>query len=138
MISVLLISHGNMAEAMVDSAKMVMGKQPQLEGLALLPEDSAERFREKLKNKVEEIDTGDGLIILSDFPLGTPFNTAVQAQAGYQHLTGMSMPMLLRILRDRSDPTVSAEVLCERALASARQDGIFVNQFVKELRDRKQ
>lgn len=78
MISVLLISHGNMAEAMIDSAQMVMGKQLQLDKLALLPEDSTETFQEKLNRKIEEMPQGDGLIILSDFPLGTPFNTVPQ------------------------------------------------------------
>ena len=108
MVSVLLISHGDMAAAMVRSAAMLLGRQPRLKGLSLLP---------------------------SDFPLGTPFNTALRLQSGaaVQHLTGMSMPMLLAILRDRADPSLTAEKLSERALAAAAKESFSVNQFIKAL-----
>ncbi|WP_295716959.1 PTS sugar transporter subunit IIA [uncultured Oscillibacter sp.] len=137
MISVLLISHGNMAEAMIDSAQMVMGKQLQLDKLALLPEDSTETFQEKLNRKIEEMPQGDGLIILSDFPLGTPFNTVVQMgrHRAFQHLTGMSMPMLLCILKGRAESAATAESLCEQAMCSVRQDCFYVNQFIRKLKD---
>ena len=78
MVSVLLISHGDMADAMVRSAEMIVGHQAQVEGLSLLPTDSAEEFRKKVKDKIAELRSEDGLIILSDFPLGTPFNTPFQ------------------------------------------------------------
>lgn len=134
MISVLLISHGAVAEAMIHSAEMIMGKQPQLAGLALFSEDSVESFQKKLTDKLAEFHFEDGGIVLSDFPLGTPFNTVIQMAVQLPHLTGMNMPMLLRILRDRTDPAASAEILCERAMASAQQDTFFVNRFIRELR----
>ena len=90
MVSVLLISHGDMAAAMVRSAAMLLGRQPRLKGLSLLPSDSAEGFWGKLERAAAKLDCGEGLVILSDFPLGTPFNTALRLQSGaaVQHLTG--------------------------------------------------
>lgn len=135
MVSVLLISHGDMAAAMVRSAAMLLGRQPRLKGLSLLPSDSAEGFWGKLERAAAKLDCGEGLVILSDFPLGTPFNTALRLQSGaaVQHLTGMSMPMLLAILRDRADPSLTAEKLSERALAAAAKESFSVNQFIKAL-----
>ena len=89
----------------------------------------------KLERAAAKLDCGEGLVILSDFPLGTPFNTALRLQSGaaVQHLTGMSMPMLLAILRDRADPSLTAEKLSERALAAAAKESFSVNQFIKAL-----
>ena len=136
MISVLLISHGMVADAMVHSAEMIIGKQLRLDALTLVPEDSVETFQRKLMDTLAGIHPEHGLIVLSDFPLGTPFNTVIQRMAEFPHLTGMNMPMLLRVLRDRTDPDVNAETLCERGMASAHQESFYVNRFVRELRER--
>ena len=140
MVSVLLISHGDMADAMVRSAEMIVGHQAQVEGLSLLPTDSAEEFRKKVKDKIAELRSEDGLIILSDFPLGTPFYTVVQVNKDFchQHLTGMNMPMLLSILRNRMDPAVTAVELGERALHAVERESFSVNQFVKALNNRQE
>lgn len=140
MVSVLLISHGDMADAMVRSAEMIVGHQAQVEGLSLLPTDSAEEFRRKVKDKIAELRSEDGLIILSDFPLGTPFNAVVQVNKDFchQHLTGMNMPMLLSILRNRMDPAVTAVELGERALHAVERESFSVNQFVKALNNRQE
>ena len=65
--SVLLISHGPLAEGMIKTLEMFFGNDiPQLDSLTLKKDDTAEDFRERLLNKVKDLNSGDGIIVFAD------------------------------------------------------------------------
>ncbi|MBR0385732.1 MAG: PTS sugar transporter subunit IIA [Erysipelotrichaceae bacterium] len=101
--SILLISHGGMAEGVRDSLTMFFGKQlKQLDTLSLTSEMGADQFGELLKNKVDELMCDDGVIIFADLLGGTPFNqAALLVSEKVDLVTGMNLPMIMELLATR-------------------------------------
>ncbi len=103
MIGVLAISHGKMAEGMIDAAHMFFGEDlPQVEALCFMSSDNPEDFDEKLKGAIEKVNTGDGVIVFADLMGGTPANrSAYLLQDDVQVITGANMTMMLELLGTR-------------------------------------
>ena len=73
--SVLIISHGTLAEGMFNTLKIFFGSDiPQCDYLVLSLDETAEDFRSKLADKIDELDQGDGVVIFADLFGGTPCN----------------------------------------------------------------
>lgn len=67
MIGIVLISHGKMADGMLDSCKLFFGEEiPQILSVCLLPENSPEDFDKKIELAISKVDSGDGVLILCD------------------------------------------------------------------------
>lgn len=103
MIGVLTISHGKMAEGMVDAAHMFFGDDlPGVEALCFMAEDNPDDFDVKLKEAIDRVNDGDGVIIFADLMGGTPANrSAYILKDDVQVITGGNMTMLLELLGTR-------------------------------------
>lgn len=117
MLGVLLISHGNMAEGMVDSLSMFFGKDiKQLDFLSLKPEMGADEFGEKLREKVNDLNDGDGVLIMADMLGGTPCNRALQViNENVDLIVGMNLPTAMELLAAREAGKVDVANLVESA-----------------------
>ena len=114
MVSVLLISHGVLADGMKETAKVFFGPEiPGFDSLCLETTETAESYREKLIAKVDELDEGEGVIIVCDLLGGTPCNQCVFLdQTKVKIITGMSLPMVMELLAMRS-PDFDLELFTE-------------------------
>ena len=103
MINVLLMSHGKMAEGMLDSAKLFFGDElEKVTALCLEAGDDPEDFDLKIKEAVEKNDDGSGTIAMCDLMGGTPSNRSVYCLSDrLQVITGMNFTMLLELLGKR-------------------------------------
>lgn len=133
MISFVVVSHGPLARALIRSVEMVIGRHPELYAIEIMPEDSADEYRKKLETLLKSLLMEGEVIILSDFPLGTPFNTAIplMQQYGLRHLTGVNIPMLFALL-DPTNQKLSLDELCRTAVCRAEEELFFVNKKIKE------
>lgn len=98
MVKIVLSSHGPMAEAMVESSKMLYGEVDNVSSVCLYPEDSVVDFSEKLN---KEIEGNDEVLLLVDIPGGTPSNQGMFLLERYPNLrviSGMNMMMFLETL----------------------------------------
>lgn len=103
MIGVLLVTHGNFCESIKESTEMVLGSQENFSSLPLEPGDDIENLQSRVLNKVQEMDQGEGVIVLVDLFGGSPYN-AVASCLKCTHIeciAGMNFPMLLGILESR-------------------------------------
>ena len=122
MVGIVLISHGEMANGMLNSAGMFFGETElqQVATVSLLPADSPEDFDVKLTDAIASVDTGDGVVILCDLLGGTPCNRAAyKASEKVQVITGMNLSMFMELLGSRSFMDPDADTLVQTA-----QDGI--------------
>jgi PTS system mannose-specific IIA component len=128
---VIIISHGGYAQAMLESAEMIMGKQENVKTMGLFPGDSVDIFRENLFRLIRESITGDGLLLLSDTKSGSPFNCAVAAMDDMQfcHITGISLPLLLEVFgnRKKKSPEQVRDIIFELASYTL----VDVNKFLE-------
>lgn len=124
MIGVAVISHGTLCEGIVDSVSMVAGKAEQLETVSLKPGQSPQTFQDQLKESLERLDTGMGVLVLVDLLGGTPFHTIAALSKDFHVgiVTGMNMAALISVVLQREEET-TLEQMMELAEKSAH-DGI--------------
>lgn len=103
MVGILLMSHGKMAEGMLDSCKLFFGEDvSQIKALCLSAEDNPEEFDERIKEVIKEIDDGSGIVAMCDLLGGTPSNRSMYClNDRFQVITGMNFTMLLELLGRR-------------------------------------
>jgi PTS system mannose-specific IIA component len=133
MFDVIIISHGAYAQAMLESAEMIIGKQERVKTLGLFPGDSVDAYRENLSGLIMESLGRGELLLLSDTKSGSPFNSAVAAMDGlkFSHITGISLPLLLEVFGNRKKKG-PAEVV-DTVMELAPYTLIDVNKFLEEL-----
>jgi PTS system mannose-specific IIA component len=123
MIHIIVVSHGRLAEELVNSAAMIVGEIKDVESLCLFPDDSADSFRQKLDKLVNGLKDQE-VLFLVDLHSGTPGNLA----AGYlqntniECVTGVNLPMLLEavFLRERVSASELAKKLVDIGAGSIK------------------
>ncbi|MDY6868717.1 MAG: PTS sugar transporter subunit IIA, partial [Chloroflexota bacterium] len=102
MIGIVLISHGNLAEGLLDAAKMITGEPENIACIGLQPADDIDQLVERIQEAVNQVDDQDGVLLLVDLFGASPFNASgrlVLAQKDRLRLvTGMNLPMLVELL----------------------------------------
>jgi mannose PTS system EIIA component len=119
MIGLVLVTHGHLADEFVTAMVHVVGPQEQVATIAIGPEDDMEGRRGDIARAIATVDSGDGVILLTDLFGGTPSNLAISLmQRGrVEVIAGMNLPMLIRLGSARKAMTVVA------AVAAAREAG---------------
>ena len=119
MIGVLLITHGTLGEALVQCVSHVMNRRPaQLMQLGISGQDDPLDALPVARRLVELVDSGSGVLILTDILGATPANTAAKLlePGRIEGVTGVNVPMLLRVITYRER---AMEVLVKKAVAGA-------------------
>lgn len=123
MIGVLLISHGSFGESLIQNVCHVLGHRPPLLAqVGVAPQDCPEKLYAKAAHALAEVDSGQGVLVMSDMLGATPSNLAAQLlRPGHiEGLAGLNLPMLLRALTYRDE---SLGVMMNKASSGGR-DGV--------------
>ena len=121
MIGILLITHNGLGDSLVDCVRHVMGNaSPNLKVLSILADDDPQRKEGEGLELMAQLDTGEGVLVLSDLIGATPCNIGRRLfQTGRAiGVAGVNLPMLLRAVGDSRKPL--AEV-AQRALEGGRE-----------------
>ena len=76
MIGIVLVTHGRLAIEFRAALEHVVGSQDQIETVTIGPDDNVEHRRRDIIEAVKKVDSGDGVVILTDMFGGTPSNLA--------------------------------------------------------------
>ena len=100
MVGVIVVTHGQFGKHLLEAAQTILGPQEQCAHIAIEGAVDMAELLSELKNTVKKLETGSGVIILTDMFGGTPSNISLSLlQPGkVDVLTGANLPMLLRIL----------------------------------------
>ena len=111
MVGVILVTHGQFGKHLLEAAQTILGPQEQCADIAVEGAVDMATLLADLKSTVKRMEKGDGVIILTDMFGGTPSNISLSLlQPGkVDVLTGVNLPMLLRILgmRDQDLPQLA-------------------------------
>ena len=122
MIGVVVATHGKLAEEMVRTAEAVVGQIPQVSAVSVVATEPD--VRGQIKDAIKAVDTGDGVLLLTDLLGGSPTNLCVSflAERKVEIVTGVNLPMLLKLggLRSSGKPIQTVA----RELAEAGQKAI--------------
>jgi mannose PTS system EIIA component len=122
MIGVVLAAHGPLPAALLESCDMIMGEQPQVATVSLMPGDSLEGLVDRLGEAASSVDSGQGVLIFLDMFGGTPANAAVllaQEREQLRAVTGVSLPMLLETFMSRLS-TAELDALTATAVSAGK------------------
>ncbi len=121
MIGLVLVTHGGLAEEFRAALEHVVGPQQQLEVLCIGPDDDMEQRRAQIVDAVARVDSGEGVILLTDMFGGTPSNLAISAldPGRVDVIAGINLPMLIRLASVRAAMPL-AEAVDEAADAARR------------------
>lgn len=110
MIGILLVTHGKLAEEMKKAMEHVVGQQEQMDIICIEANDDVELRRQDIIQKVQALDTGDGVCIATDMFGGTPSNLAISVMDGdkVEVIAGLNLPMLIKLVRSRDLPLKQA------------------------------
>lgn len=126
MIGVLVISHGAIGEALLASAAQILGAPAQAAALGVARGDDPEAVLERARELAARLDEGDGLLVLTDMFGATPCNVASRllADGRIEGVSGVSLPMLIRVLSGRNGSLAAA---VQRALSGGAEGVVHMN-----------
>jgi PTS system mannose-specific IIA component len=109
MVGLVVATHGRLAEELLRTAQGIVGPIEQCEGVTVGAESSMEDARARLGEAVKRVDTGDGVLVLTDMFGGTPANLALTfLDEKLEVVTGVNLPMLLKLATARADLSLHA------------------------------
>ena len=127
MIGLLIVTHGEIGTSLLDSASQILGRRPdQVATLSVWRQDDPDDLVLRARELMEQIDAGDGVLILTDIFGATPGNVVSKLlQDGkVEGVTGVSLPMLLRVLTGREGSLSEA---VQRALSGGAEGLVHMN-----------
>ncbi len=119
MIGLVLVTHGRLAAEFITAMEHVVGPQEAVEAVCIGPDDDMEARRNDIAKAIAKVETGKGVIILTDLFGGTPSNLAISLMKtqNVEVIAGVNLPMLIRLEGARKVMSVHA------AVAAAREAG---------------
>jgi PTS system mannose-specific IIA component len=116
MIGIVLVTHGRLAVEFRAALEHVVGPQIQIATIAIAPDDDMELRRREILDKIAEVDTGQGVAVLTDMFGGTPSNLAISAMNGreVEVIAGINLPMLIKLASVRCDKRLADAVICAK------------------------
>lgn len=117
MIGIVLVTHGRLAYEMLNVVQHVVGPQTGVECVGINPDDDMELKRHEILEKTTAVDTGDGVIVITDMFGGTPSNLAISImeERNIEVISGMNIPMLVKLMRERGETIPDAVAAAQEA-----------------------
>ena len=121
MIGLVLVTHGQLAAEFRHAVEHVVGPQDNFETVAIGADDDMEQRRRDIVDAVARVDTGTGVIVLTDMFGGTPSNLAISVMESgrTEVLAGMNLPMLIKLSSIRKGDNMAAAL--DEAQAAGRK-----------------
>lgn len=121
MFGIVLVSHSAIGAQLLDALGQIVGPQTQAEAISIGPNDDMEACRKTILASIGHVNTGDGVVILTDMFGGTPSNLAlsVMPKTNAVVLAGMNLPMLVKLVSMRESATL-LDAVSEAAAAGRK------------------
>lgn len=105
MVGIILASHGEFANGILQSGSMIFGEQEKVKAVVLMPSEGPEDLKAKLEEAVASFDEEDEVLFLVDLWGGTPFNQANGIfEANKEKMaivSGLNLPMVIEAYASR-------------------------------------
>ena len=117
MIGMVLVTHGRLAAELLAALEHVVGPQEQTRSVCIGPDDDIERRRQEIVEAAREVDTGEGVILLTDMFGGTPSNLAISTlrEGKLDVIAGVNLPMLVKLASVRRTHALADAIGCAEA-----------------------
>lgn len=112
MIGMVLVTHGRLAEEFIAATEHVVGAQQSIQAVCIGPDDDMEQRRVEIMDAVKAVDTGEGVVLLTDMFGGTPSNLAISImeKGKVEVIAGINLPMLIKLASVRQSMSLAEAV----------------------------
>ena len=119
MIGLVLVTHGHLAPVFRAALEHLVGPQSSIATIAIAPDDDMESRRRDIISAVDSVESGDGVIVLTDMFGGTPSNLAISVMepGRVDVVAGINLPMLIKLCSVREEKSL------DEAVTSAQDAG---------------
>ncbi|HEV7487071.1 MAG TPA: PTS sugar transporter subunit IIA [Thermoanaerobaculia bacterium] len=125
MIGALIVTHGNLANELLNAARKIEATDVVIEAVPLEWTDSVDEAREKIRVALDRVGTDGGVIIFTDMFGGTPSNISLSflEKDRVEIITGVNLPMVVKfatLQQDGKDLTAVAHTISEKGSKAIR------------------
>ena len=116
MTGILIVTHQNLGEALIEAAEFILGARPEaVAAVSIDLNENAEKLREKIARGIKSVQGQNGVLILTDMFGGSPSNLSYSflEEGKVEVLSGVNLPILIKAIRIRQDkplPEIIKEV----------------------------
>lgn len=116
MIGILIVSHRQLGDALIDASEFILGERPEfLESVSIDINESADKLRKKILAGIKKVDQQAGVLILTDMFGWTPSNLSFSLleEGRVEVISGINLPILIKAvnLRRKSELSQLAQTL---------------------------
>lgn len=100
MIGGVIVSHGKLAEELLNALTIILGEAPNIEAISIGWYDDVEESKKKISQSIKRVDQKNGVIIFTDMFGGTPSNLSFSffVENKVEIITGVNLPMLIKFV----------------------------------------
>ena len=131
MIGALVVTHGHLGQELVAAAEMIVGEISHIRAVSIGWHDDVNEAQKDIEKKISEVESGKGVLILTDMFGGTPSNIAfsLHEPGKIDIVTGINLPMIIKIVSQKEGDTLDslARVVRDQGRASIARASDFLN-----------
>ncbi|MHC1710605.1 MAG: PTS sugar transporter subunit IIA [Solidesulfovibrio sp.] len=116
-VGVVVVTHTDYGSSLLKAAECILGPQEYCRAVSVDVTHDVALTLTELKSAIKETDQGGGVLILTDMFGGTPTNLSLSllGSGRLEVLTGVNLPMLIKILGSRTKTLESLAVEAKQA-----------------------
>ncbi len=103
MIGIVIVAHGALAPELKRATEHVVGHQKGMVAISVGADDDRDYRTQDICNAADQVDTGHGVVVVTDIYGGSPSNLSLRAcqNKNRKILTGVNLPMLIKLTKCR-------------------------------------
>ncbi|MBK4215857.1 PTS fructose transporter subunit IIA [Paracoccus caeni] len=117
MIGIVIVAHGGLAREYKSAVEHVVGPQSGISAVSIEDDHDREGKKAEIQAAADAVDTGDGVVLVTDLFGGSPSNLSLPACAHCDRtiLYGANLPMLVKLAKSRHLPVSDAVAFAKEA-----------------------
>lgn len=131
-----ILSHGQLSNGLLTAAETIVGEVPFITAISIGWHDDVETARDEIARAVRQVSQGKGVLVLTDMFGGAPTNIAATfLDENTEILTGVNLPMVIRLARQSADGTLHSVAL--EVLQRGREEIRLAGELLAPLKAKK-
>ena len=105
MIGLLIVTHCDLGKEFLSAAEFIVGGIEAVDTVSITQTSDSKKLHNLIEKKIAALNSGQGVLILTDMFGGTPSNLSLSflKEEQVEVLTGVNLPMVIAIVQNRSD-----------------------------------
>ncbi len=109
MVGGVVVAHENLAKELLSVASTIVGGTQSVAAVAIGWHEDVEGAKQHIRNAIKQVDTGSGVLMMTDMFGGTPSNLCLSflEDKSVEVVTGVNLPMLIKFLGIKEEDTLA-------------------------------